>query len=88
MVRKARMDLYDRLPREVREAMGEALVPFSAEYMYNMMQEGASVAQMVDAIRNEEMNQHRGAAIFAKVVPAAPAGFKIRPWRKPRRIRR
>ena len=34
---KPRMDLYDQLPPEVRRALGEALVPFSAEYCWKQL---------------------------------------------------
>jgi hypothetical protein len=82
---KPRMDLYDKLPSEVREAMGDALAPWSAEYLYKQIQSGRSVKSVVDEIQTLDREQHRNAKMMGVV--ADSRSFKIRPWRKPRRIR-
>lgn len=79
------MDLYDKLPLEVKQALWDALAPWSVAYVYDQLQ-GRSVSSVIAEINRMDQEQHRNAKM-AGVVPDAPKGFKIRPRRSPRRIR-
>jgi hypothetical protein len=91
------MDLYDKLPPDVRAAIGDALSPINVEYLHGLMERGASASDLIKEIMDVDRDQHHGARnarvrLFGKVttdgvVPAQPDGFKIRSFRKRRRVR-
>lgn len=82
---RPRMDLYDKLPVEVRRKINDSLIPISAEYIYNLLQRGWTVGQVIEEIKREEFNQHNGAAMFGVVCPQKTLSVKV--TRKHRRMR-
>ena len=92
-----RMDLFDKLPVEVRQAINDALSPISVEYIYSMMIAGAPTQQLLEVIDDIDAEQHRGARLarlkmFGRittdgVVPSAPDGFKVNALKTTRKIR-
>lgn len=81
-----RMDLYDKLPAEVRRALGEALAPISVEYLYSLMQRGTTANGLINEIKKIDAEQHHGAVMYG-VVPSAKGGFVTVARRVKRRVR-
>ena len=80
-MKRPRMDLYDSLPKEVREAVNSALCPISVEYLHGKMKSGSSIKELIAEIRKCDDDQHSGAAMM-KVVPASHGGFRVEAIRR------
>jgi hypothetical protein len=51
-IRKNIMAAFDKLPREVRDALNSANPPFAPQRLRTMLRRGASVGEVVQAVRD------------------------------------
>jgi hypothetical protein len=53
-IRKNIMAAFDKLPREVRDALNSANSPFAPQRLRTMLRRGASVGEVVQAVRDAD----------------------------------
>ena len=55
--RKNIMAAFDRLPREVRDALNSASFPFAPQRLRTMLRRGASVGEVVQAVSDADQRE-------------------------------
>lgn len=55
--RKNIMAAFDKLPREVRDALNSANFPFAPQRLRTMLRRGASVGEAVQAVRDADLRE-------------------------------